>query len=977
MPFSRSSSAFHNVILHKAAPAALSVLCTMHLCCVSFPETAAASSAQTDDTLYSLSFQPNISYSRYYDTYCSSLNPDTEILLSGADFCGTEGGTISAGDFGGKTDVCIWESLDGTVSYDFDVAETGNYSIEMLYYAMESTANQSEFSLMIDGELPFASAARICLNKIYVNKTEIRTDTRGNQIRPAQTEKPAWQTQFLYDKDGLFNTPLIFHLEKGHHTITLKGIKAALGIGSIRICQPDSNIRSETPDPSALENTPSALLRLEGESAACKSASTLYPGYDHSSYTVSPSDPVKMVYNTIGGANWNQAGQSITWEIAANALPGDGWYKIGIKARQDTMRGLYSNRRILIDGEIPNTACSQVKFYYDSSWNLTTVSDGEEPAYVYLTANEAHTLTMEVMPGEIGEYMRRLEDVVTDLNTCYKQILMITGPNPDKYNDYYVEESIPTLISDFQRLSEALKEAQNGIETLSGSLGSEAAALQRMYVILDKCIKKPSRIPSYVSQIKDHISTISTFICDYRNQPLEIDYIELASPDRSFSSIKSNPLKQLAFQCKAFAGSFTEDYTTLSDVDPEEENVISVWVNLGRDQALAVKDLVENEYAVAHPDTPIAVNLVVGGVVEASLAGEGPDVALFLGGEFPVNLACRGLLADLSQFPDYQQQMTDYHPEAAVQYSYNGGVYGMPLTQSWTMMFYRSDILTELGYTELPRTWDDLIDMLPALQRNHLGMGLILPSTNVAASTEPGHTFASLLLQRGLNYYNDAQTRTQFDAVPAIQCFEKWTDFYSDYRFMQTYDAYSYFRTGQYPIVIANYSFCNQLSVAAPEIKGLWDFTVMPGTVQEDGTINHASNSGGTGAVIFNKVKNKDAAWEFVKWFCSAEVQAEYGAKLEGLLGQMGRYEAASTKALAQLNWSAEEQNLLMAQWQSLKEIPVLPSSYAVTRNIMNAFRETVNSNENPRDTLMYYNCDMNEEIQRKRENLGLKNEKD
>ena len=62
----------------------------------------------------------------------------------------------------------------------------------------------------------------------------------------------------------------------------------------------------------------------------------------------------------------------------------------------------------------------------------------------------------------------------------------------------------------------------------------------------------------------------------------------------------------------------------------------------------------------------------------------------------------------------------------------------------------------------------------------------------------------------------------------------------------------------------------------------------------------------------------------------------------------------------------------MLAQWDALTEIPVLPASYAVTRNIMNAFRETVNANENPRDTLMYYNSDMNDEIRRKRENLGL-----
>ena len=82
--------------------------------------------------------------------------------------------------------------------------------------------------------------------------------------------------------------------------------------------------------------------------------------------------------------------------------------------------------------------------------------------------------------------------------------------------------------------------------------------------------------------------------------------------------------------------------------------------------------------------------------------------------------------------------------------------------------------------------------------------------------------------------------------------------------------------------------------------------------------------------------------------------------------------ELDDAETLRQLNWSGAEQEVLLAQWESLVEIPVLPSSYAVTRNIMNAFRETVNSNENPRDTLMYYNSDMNDEIKRKRENLGL-----
>ncbi|MFR6496208.1 MAG: ABC transporter substrate-binding protein [Ruminococcus sp.] len=306
------------------------------------------------------------------------------------------------------------------------------------------------------------------------------------------------------------------------------------------------------------------------------------------------------------------------------------------------------------------------------------------------------------------------------------------------------------------------------------------------------------------------------------------------------------------------------------------------------------------------------------------------------------------------------------------------------LTRSWAMMFYRKDVLSELGFTQAPQTWEDLIDMLPALQRNYMSAGLVLPAVaadanqaTISAATESGLTFASLLLQRGENYYNAAQTETTFNTNAAIDAFEMWTDFYTKYDFDQQYDAFSRFRTGEYPIVVSDYcTFFNQLAVAAPEIDGLWGFAPIPGTLREDGTISHAVNSNNTGAVIFNKVDKKtnglENAWTFLKWFCSTDVQVEYGTQIEGLLGQMGRYATANTEALTQLAWSTDEANTILGAMDELEEIPIIPASYSVTRNVMNAFRDVVNNNENPRDTLMSYNRDINEEITRKRENLGL-----
>ena len=229
-----------------------------------------------------------------------------------------------------------------------------------------------------------------------------------------------------------------------------------------------------------------------------------------------------------------------------------------------------------------------------------------------------------------------------------------------------------------------------------------------------------------------------------------------------------------------------------------------------------------------------------------------------------------------------------------------------------------------------------------------------------------------LLLQKGQNYYNDNMTASALDTIEAVQSFEEWTDFYTKYCFEQTYDAFSRFRTGEYPIVIANYTFFNQLTAASPEIKGLWDFCPVPGTERADGTISHAANSNGAGAVIFKKAENKENAWEFVKWFTETETQVQYAAQIEGLLGTLGRFDTANVEALRRMSWSDGELERLTAQQEELEEIPVTPASYAVTRNIMNAFRETINEKENPRDTLIWYNKDINDEIARKRKNLGF-----
>lgn len=919
------------------------------------------------------------SYTNYVKKYTDAARPDQTVEVLGKDYdpASVTDAQITVTTVDGENDVMQWANQEGSVSWTVNIPETGVYNIKMIYEALESNTNDVEFSLLIDGESPYATASRITLSKRWINESEIKQDSRQNDIRPGQISTPCWQETPLEDIDGLFNEPLEFYMEAGEHTITFESEKAEFAVKSFTFYQYEAPAAYTAPSDSDLTQAQGQKITLEGETAAYKSSRTLYPTADKSSYLTSSangSSPTKTRYNTIGSGSWTQSTQTVTWEFNVDKA---GYYKIGIRGRQDQMRGMYSNRRLYVNGEVPCLEANQIKFYYDTDWSITTPkSENGDDLYFYLQAG-TNTISLEAVPGDIGEIMGDLDELVYNINSYYRQIRQITGPDPDEYNNYMIDTAIPSIVPDFKEYAKTLRDKKAEIEKLSGSGGTEAETLEKMAIVLDKCIKKPDLIPEMMSQIKDNITSVSSFVNQYREQPLEVDMIEVATSDQDFTSCDKSFFGSLGFGFKGFIGSFFEDYNALSD---EDESAMECWVMLGRDNAEALQQLISSEYNPT-AKTKINLKLVQGGIVEATFAGKGPDLALFMGGDFPIQLAARGVLTDLTIFSDFDEVKTRFADDATVLYQYNGGTYGLPCDQTFPMLFYRSDILSEYGIdpaTDL-NTWDGLLNCLPTLQRNYLEVGLILPvmtstggTTQVSAITEPGNTFAMLLLQQGLNYYNDEQTKTTFDTQEAVNAFDTWTKFYTTYSFQQTYDAFTRFRTGDMPVVIQNYTFYNQLSVAAPEIKGCWGFQPVPGTVQEDGTINHAANSNGSGAIIFTKAADQEGAWDFIKWFTSTDAQVKYGNNIESILGTMGRYATANEEALQQLSWTTSEVNLLLDQLNSQVEIPIIPASYGVTRNVMNAFRAVVNDYDNARDTLFWYNKDINDEITRKLEDLGL-----
>ena len=375
-----------------------------------------------------------------------------------------------------------------------------------------------------------------------------------------------------------------------------------------------------------------------------------------------------------------------------------------------------------------------------------------------------------------------------------------------------------------------------------------------------------------------------------------------------------------------YAASYTEDYDSIGNTKQSDKS-ITVWITTGRDQAQVLKSLIDERFT---PESNISVKLrlVPGNILlPATLAGEGPDVAMQIGEDVPVNYAMRKAAADLSVFPDFKEIASRFHESALVPYEYSNGIYALPEQQTFPMLFYRKDILAEIGLTP-PQTWQDVYNMISVLQKHN--MEFYLPSDDVTnnASLIPNATFAMLLYQNSGKFYSDDDKKSALDSDISMEVFKKWTQFYTSYKFPLKADFPNRFRTGEMPIGIADYTTYNKLTVMAPEIKGLWDFTIVPGTVMPDGTVNHEVASHTTSVMMLQNAKDKDAAWEFMKWWTSKETQIAYGREMEGLLGEAARYPTANIEALEELPWPVKDYQNLESQWEWVEGIPQVPGGY-------------------------------------------------
>ncbi|MBR3844185.1 MAG: extracellular solute-binding protein [Clostridia bacterium] len=853
------------------------------------------------------------------------------------------------------------------IAWSVNIPADGLYAINVLYYADKGKNSDMERSLFIDGEQPFTEASALVFPRTWKDDDEgIREDVYQNQLRPKSEEVYGWYDVNCRDASGNYGQWLYFYFTKGAHVISFESQREAMVINRLTFFVPNALITYEdlkaeyaakgyTYGTDASVDEDSVTVKVQAEQPFRKSSTTLYAEYDRTTPAMEPYAYDRIVLNEIDGGKFTSPYQWLTWRINVKEA---GLYRIVTRFQQSSKDGSFCNRTLYVNGEIPCEEAKYIRFNYDSDWQVQSVATaaGEE-MYFYLHEGE-NDITLEVTLGEFADILDRVDTVVYTLNQCYREILMITGSSPDTYRDYSFRTMIPETIAQMEESSKTIKQIVTDIETLVGDSGSFTSSFKTLVQDIDTMTENPRMIAKRLQNFKSNLGTISTWLLNATSQPVSMDWVMVAPKEAELPKAGAGFFAGVKHHVMMFLASFYVDYDDIGRQETSQQatDEITVWVTTSLDQSQIVRSLINDKLSESNPDLKVNLQLVSAATVLPSIAaGTGPDIVLGVAATDPINYAIRGAVTDMSQFETYDEVMKRFNKNAVIPYQYKGKTYGLPETFTFPMLFYRKDILAELDLP-IPQTWDEVYNTIVKLNMNSMMFGI--PSTI--------STYGTLLYQNGGSFYNQEGTQSALGSPQSIQLFQRWTEFFTAYDCLVTYDFANRFRTGETPVGIADYTQYNQLSVFAPEIRGLWGFTNVPGTLKEDGTIDHKTLAAGTASIILKSSENPEAAWEFLDWWTSTDIQVSYGLEIESILGTASRYATANLEAARQLPWSTADFKAIEEAWQYATALPEYPGSYILGRYINFAFLDVVNNDGDPGEQLLDYVKMINEELTRK-----------
>ena len=622
------------------------------------------------------------------------------------------------------------EDIIQTVKGTLNVDAAGLYKIGFDYFSNTETISQIEIEVKVNGQTQYYESTQIIVPTLWTTPNTFNIDRYGNDIMPMATQKQTWATTYFRDATRLYEQAILFKFETGLNEIEIIRRNGYFKLGQIYVENMENYIAySDYLEQYDAPYMTDAFIKDEAENMSYKNDISIRYTTDRNPRNT-PFGLTVSKLNVLDGATFKKSGQAIFYDFD---IPKTGYYQISLNAavRKEHTRVF---RTLTIDGVVPFKEAERI-YLSSSGWRNHTLMHDDVPLWFYFTKG-THTLGLEVNSAPFRQIYDNVNDVMRGVNDISIDIKKLTGNQVDDNRDWVIIDYMPNLSGDLKAFGDIIKSSYDTFKSISNTTKDAdiASGLKATYQWLYDLAEKPNDVPKNINRLTgttasvlQRLGLILPLITD---APITIDKLYVHGSEVTLP--KSNPgfFENIWYEIRRFFASFFSTQYNPTIADDE----LTIWVNRSRQYVNLMQQMVDDDFT---EQTGIKVNISImpneDKLILATSSNSQPDLAMGIAGWRPYDFAIRNAILDLKTFDDFEDVSSSFKQGAFMQLIYQEGVYGLPETQNFNILFYRRDILNALQL-DIPDTWQDVLDMLPELQRFGMNFYSMLSSSSAFKS---------------------------------------------------------------------------------------------------------------------------------------------------------------------------------------------------------------------------------------------------
>lgn len=207
--------------------------------------------------------------------------------------------------------------------------------------------------------------------------------------------------------------------------------------------------------------------------------------------------------------------------------------------------------------------------------------------------------------------------------------------------------------------------------------------------------------------------------------------------------------------------------------------------------------------------------------------------------------------------------------------SYEDKLYGMPWLNDTKFLFYNKEMLQQAGFTEAPKTWDELMNQAKVMKEKGIVEFPIVWSWKQAEAlmcdyTSISESFGGKMIIDGEPTITDDANKASLDFM--VNSIEDGISNPKSTEFLEE-DVRGIFSNGKAAFALNwTYMFNMANDPNESQVAGKVGIALSPGTDE----VTSASVNGGMGLAIAKGSKHADEAWKYIEYLSSKDIQKEY-----------------------------------------------------------------------------------------------------